>query len=156
MIENNPWKPENGPESQQNEENDREKNAKNRLFEGSLGLGRNDPMALKTSSESAYWVTGESQIQDIIESGYIRPPVGKLKGGHKGEVHWSRGGDKLFYRDKRPVLEIDRDKILNREIGAFRISDLKAIWVFDEEKGTYEDKLNEILAKSKKTDDLAD
>ncbi|HOX60552.1 MAG TPA: hypothetical protein PLV72_00915 [Candidatus Magasanikbacteria bacterium] len=124
---------------------DREKNAKNRLFSGGLGLGKDNPISLKTSNENAYRVTGEPQIQDIIESGFVRPPLGKLKGGHCGEVHWSEGNDKLFYYDKRPVLEIDKSKVLDGTMGAVKITDLKAIWIFNEERKMYENKIMDFL-----------
>jgi hypothetical protein len=57
--------------------NSREQNAVNRLFENSFGIGRNNPIALMTSEKSAYRVTRDSQIQDIIESGFAKTAVWK-------------------------------------------------------------------------------
>lgn len=135
--------------SEENTENkiitDRESTTRNRLFKWWLGLGRYNPISLKTNIESAYRVTWESQIKDIIESGFVRPPVGKLKGGRIWEVHWSEGNDNLFYYDKRAVLEVDKNKVLDWTIWAVKITDLKAIWIFNEEKNCYENKINEFL-----------
>ena len=128
-----------------NENDKRIENAVNRLFtKDGLGLGKSNPISLKTTNDHAYRVTGMSQIYDIIKCGYIRPKKGKVKGGHIGEVFWSLGGDKLFYYDKRPVLEIPLDKINNGKIGAFSIDDLSAIYFFDEETLKYVDMLYHI------------
>ena len=84
---------------------DRITTAKNRVFySDGIGLGRNNPISLHTSSASIYRVTGMNQLIDIVNCGYIRPKEGRVKGGHENEVFWSIGGEKTFYYDKRPVL----------------------------------------------------
>jgi len=115
--------------------------AKNRVFtSGYFSVGANNPISLKTDNKYAYRTTGLSQIEDIIECGYVRPKLGKLKGGHINEVFWSKGNEKLFYCDKRPVLEVLIDKIYDGKIGALSIYDLSAIYIFDEDKNKYIDK----------------
>ena len=126
--------------------------ARNRVFEGGLGLGRNTPTALSTNSSKIYRTTGYSQIEDIVECGYVRPKEGKLKGGHENEVFWSKGGDKLFYYDKRPVIQFDSNKMTNDQIGALSIEDIDAIWIFDEVQNKYVNKIDyykELYRKNK-------
>ena len=113
------------------ESESRNSTAVNRVFENTgLGLGKNNPNRFETKEDSIYRITGRSQIDDIIESGYVRPPKGKLRGGKKGEVHWARGDNKLFYTDtERYILETKKD--INDKVGALSIDDLTAIWQFD-------------------------
>ena len=126
---------------------DRIKDAKNRLFESDRNpypFGKNVQYSLSTNSSHIYRLTGISQIEDIIECGFVRPPEGKNKGGHEGEVFWTRGGDKLFYYDKYPVLETSVEILKqNDQIGALSINELTAIYIFDEQENKYVNKLNE-------------
>lgn len=107
---------------------------------------KDDPISLHTSSNYVYRTTGYSQIEDIVKSGYIRPKKGKVKGGHKNEVFWSLGGDKLFYYDKRPVLVVDRNAAVDGQIGALSINDLSMIMTFDENQNKYVDNLDYYLS----------
>lgn len=94
-----------------------------------LGLGKNNPHALRTTSESVYRVTGQDQIDDIMTSGYIRPkPGAKVKGGHTNEVHFAQGDPNLFYYDKRPVIEISTQDVVDGQVGAIPKDKIKAIW----------------------------
>lgn len=113
-------------------------NAKNRVFEDGLGFGKDNPISMHTDSSHVYRVTGTSQIEDIINCGYVRPPIGKAKGGHTGEVFWAKGNEKLFFYDKRPVIETSTD-ILKEEgqIGAISLDKLTGIWMFDEQQNKY-------------------
>lgn len=113
-------------------------NAKNRVFQASISFGKDNPISMHTDSSHVYRVTGSSQIEDIISCGYVRPPLGKAKGGHKGEVFWTQGSDKLYFYDKRPVLETDIDTLKeNRQIGAISLDKLTGIWMFDEQQNKY-------------------
>ena len=118
-------------------EDDRIATARNRVFVGGLGIGKNNPIAMATINSQIYRVTGDSQIEDILDSGYVRPKEGKLKGGHQNEVFWTKGGDKVFYYDKRPVLQVDSSKLIDNQIGSISIDDLDAIWIFDEKQNKY-------------------
>lgn len=40
----------------------------------------------------AYRITGQPQIDDILQSGLVRAKLGKIKGGRSGETQWSQGG----------------------------------------------------------------
>ena len=124
-------------------EYDRIENAKNRVFEQTLAFGKNIPYALHTDAEHTYRKTGMNQIQDIILTGYVRPKE-KVKGGHKLEVFWTHGGDKLFYFDKTPVLEVPASLIQNDTMGAVHIDELSAIYLFSEEENRYIDRLDYI------------
>lgn len=117
------------------------KNAKNRVFTGGLGFGKNNPVSLHTVDTSIYRVTGLNQIEDIINCGYVRPKVGKLKGGHEGEIFWTRGSEKLFFYDGRPVIEVSENKVKNNQIGGVPLEDLKAIWMFDKESNSYKNNI---------------
>lgn len=94
-----------------------------------LSLGQNNPISLTTHPKSAYRVTGQDQINDIFSSGFIRPkPGGAVKGGHQNEVHFAQGGPKLFYYDKRPVIEIDMKDIKDGMTGNIPKDKIKSIW----------------------------
>lgn len=113
-------------------------NAKNRVFQASISFGKDNPISLHTDSSHVYRVTGSSQIEDIINSGYVRPPQGKAKGGHKGEVFWTQGSDKLFFYDKRPVIETSTDILKGEgQVGAISLDKLTGIWMFDEQQNKY-------------------
>lgn len=93
-----------------------------------LGLGQNNPISLTTHPKSAYRVTGQDQIDDIFSYGFIRPkPGGVVKGGHQNEVHFAQGGPKLFYYDKRPVIEIDMRDIKDGMTGNIPKDKIKSI-----------------------------
>ena len=126
-----------------NDNIDRITTAKNRVFySDGLGLGRNNPISLHTSTTLIYRVTGMDQLADIVNCGFVRPREGRVKGGHVNEVFWSVGGNKTFYYDKRPVIETLEDRVKDGQIGTLSLDDLSAIWVFDYEKNCYTDKLD--------------
>ena len=101
-----------------------------------------------------YRKTGMHQMKEIINTGYVRAKE-KVKGGHTNELFWTRGGDKLFYWDKRPVLEVPADKVIDGQMGAIPLEDLTSIWYFSEEENKYVNiieyikELREELTKSK-------
>lgn len=109
-------------------------NIQNRVFEKTgIGLGKNNPNAFHTDSNSVYRITGQSQIDDIINSGYVRPKEGKIRGGRSNEVHWARGEENLLYTDtNRYILETNKD--INGSTDALSINDLQAIWKFEDGK----------------------
>lgn len=128
----------------ENIDDDRIIDAKNRVFySDAFGIGRTNPIALHTNSNHVYRRTGISQIEDIINCGYVRPKL-KVNGGHKKEVFWSLGGDNLFYFDGSPILETTTDKIVDGQMGALFIDDLSAIWIFDNSQNMYVNKLDDI------------
>ena len=115
---------------------DRIESTRNRVFTQELAFGKDNPISLKTKDTSVYRVTGMHQIEDIINTGYVRAKE-KVKGSHKKELFWSRGGDKLFYWDKRPVLQASEDKVIEGQMGAIPLDDLTSIWYFSEEENKY-------------------
>ena len=128
----------------ENFDDDRIIDAKNRVFySDAFGIGRTNPLSLRTNSNHIYRRTGISQIEDIINCGYVRPKF-KVNGGHKKEVFWSLGGDNLFYFDGSPILEVPADKLVDGQIGALFIDDLSAIWIFDNKQNMYINKLEDI------------
>ena len=113
-------------------------NAKNRVFQANISFGKDNPISMNTDDKHIYRVTGTSQIEDIINSGYVRPPFGKAKGGHIGEVFWTQGSDKLYFYDKRPVLETSTDILKeNGQIGAISLDNLTGVWMYDEQQNKY-------------------
>ena len=128
------------------EVDDRISTATNRVVEGygMYGLGRNIEYHLETTEDSVYRVTGFSQIEDIIECGYVRSKKGKTKGGGRDVTYWSHGCDKLFYYDKRPVIQASFDKVKDGQIGAISLSDLEGIYFFDEEQQKYINQIEEV------------
>ena len=68
----------------------------------------------------------------MIESGYVRSPEGKMRGGRQGEVHWARGGESLFYYDTdRYVIETEVSNVENDPIGALSLDKIKSIWQYN-------------------------
>lgn len=133
---------------------DRIESTRNRVFVQKLAFGKDNPISLKTKDTSVYRVTGMPQIEDIINTGYVRAKE-KVKGSHKNELFWTRGGEKLFYYDKRPVLEVPAGKVIDGQMGAIPLQDLTSIWYFSEEENKYVNiieyikELREELTKSK-------
>lgn len=117
-------------------EDDRIESTRNRVFIRDLAFGKNDPIAMKTNDNFVYRVTGMDQVEDIITTGYVRSKE-KAKGGHKNELFWTRGGDKLFYYDKSPVLEAPYTKVQDGQMGAIPLEDLTAIWIFNDQENRY-------------------
>lgn len=115
---------------------------KNRIFEQEIPFGKKNPISLSTKEEFVYRVTGMSQIDDIINCGYVRPKEGKIKGGHYNEVFWTHGGSNLYYYDKRPVIEVPYQIIKENENTLVNINNLSAIWIFNEEEQKY---VNDLL-----------
>ncbi len=119
-------------------------NVRNRVFEHGIAVGKNLEQSMSTDSEHIYRRTGMNQIKDIIKTGYIRPkPV--VKGGHKLEVFWTHGGEKLFYFSGEPVLEVLTSSVKDGQIGALTIQDLTAVYIFDYDLNRYVNRLDEIL-----------
>lgn len=119
-------------------------NAKNSVGPG-FGPGANNPISLHTLETSVYRVTGMNQIQDIIDCGYVRPKGYGSRADRVGDkIYWSQGGSKLYYHDKRPVIEASTDKVKDEQIGAISINDLSAIWMFDEQQNKYVNRLDQI------------
>ena len=119
-------------------------NTRNSVGPG-FGPGADNPISLHTLETSVYRVTGMNQIQDIIDCGYVRPKGYGGRADRVGDVlYWSQGGSKLYYHDKRPVIEASKNKVKDGQIGAISINDLSAIWVFDEEQNKYVNRLEQI------------
>lgn len=119
-------------------------NAKNSVGPG-FCPGANNPISLHTLETSVYRVTGMNQIQDIIDCGYVRPKGYGGRADRVGDkIYWSQGGSKLYYHDKRPVIEASTDKVKDEQIGAISINDLSAIWMFDEQQNKYVNRLDQI------------
>ena len=117
-------------------EDDRIETTRNRVFVQELAFGKDSPIAMTTNNNYVYRVTGMDQVEDIIISGYARSK-GKVKGGHNNELFWTRGGDKLFYYNKRPVLEAPYTKVQDGQMGSISLEDLTAIWIFNEKENKY-------------------
>ena len=117
-------------------EDDRIESTRNRVFIRDLAFGKNAPIAMKTNDNFVYRVTGMDQVEDIINTGYVRSKA-KVKGGHNNELFWTRGGDKLFYYNKMPVLEAPHTKVQDGQMGAIPLEDLTAIWIFNDQENRY-------------------
>ncbi len=117
-------------------EDDRIESTRNRVFKRELAFGKDNPIAMKTNDNFVYRVTGMDQVKDIITTGYVRSKA-KVKGGHNNELFWTRGGDKLFYYNKMPVLEAPYPKVQDGQMGAIPLEDLTAIWIFNNQENRY-------------------
>ena len=95
--------------------------ARNSVAPG-LSPGRNNPISLHTDELSVYRVTSNEQIKDIIECGYVRPKGYGARSGRVGNViYWSQGNDRLYYYDKRPVIEASTNKVKNGQKGVDKL-----------------------------------
>lgn len=108
---------------------DRAAGIRNRVFTG-------DPIFPKTTwqvpafnTNSAYRLTGQSQIDDMMQTGFVRPKSGKIKGGHTNEVHWSAGNAKSGYniRPGQYILESPRG-LVDGTSNAIGVNDLSHVW----------------------------
>ena len=110
-----------------------------------LGLGKNVQYALHTDEFHVYRVTGMDQIEDIIDSGCVRPKgYGRRQQRVGNKIYWATGGPSLYYIDKRPVIESTIENVCDGQIGTISIDDLSAIWIFDENENKYVDNLDYI------------
>ena len=117
-------------------EDDRIETTRNRVFVQELAFGKDSPIAMTTNNNYVYRVTGMDQVEDIIISGYARRKD-NVKGGHNNELFWTRGGDELFYYNKRPVLKAPYTKVQDGQMGSISLEDLTAIWIFNEKENKY-------------------
>ena len=119
-------------------------NVRNRVFEQNIMLGKYIEHSMSTDSEHTYRITGMNQVKDIILTGYIRPKE-IIKGGHKLEIFWTHGGEKLFYYGGEPVLEVLSTSVRDGQIGALSIHDLTGVYIFDYNTNRYVNRLDEVL-----------
>ena len=114
---------------------------RNRVYDTNdkLAIGKNAPNRMSTKESSVYRMTGYNQLKDILQCGYVRPRLGKLKGGHENEVFWSKGSDKLFYFSNGGVIiEAPSNKVINDMIGAVSFEDIIGIYLYNEETNKFE------------------
>lgn len=117
------------------------KKVRNRLFEQSLSIGKNNPISLHSKENYVYRVTGMDQIQDIINFGYVRP---KINSKYEDQVYWTKGG-RVNYYDKRPVIETSLDILReNNQLGAISLDELTGIYIFDEIQNRYVNQIDMI------------
>ena len=123
-------------------ESDRIFSAKNSIVDGSTTLMQiTKESALHTNPNHVYRVTGNNQLNDIINTGYVRPRGTKAKGsGALNQVYWTRGHEKVNYDlpvglSGKVVLEVPIEKISDGQIGAISLDDLSGIWKYDKKTG---------------------
>lgn len=77
--------------------NENERPTRHRVFAPLVfgEIGENDYIA--DNPNYAYRITGQSQIDDIKMSGFIRAKEGKMRGGRTGETQWSQGKTNFKY-----------------------------------------------------------
>lgn len=123
-------------------ERDRINDAINRVAPSVSPIGRNNPTALSTMDGFVYRETGFNQINDIIETGYVRANDKRTS----NQVWWTYGGLNSFHVNKRPVLVASSDVVQDFGTGAVSINDLVEVWIYDEESQTWNNKINDIKA----------
>ena len=108
-----------------------------------LKYGRKEPYYLTTDSMHVYRTTSMDQINDIIESGYVRPKgYGSRRDRVGDRIYWSIGGEGIYYFNKSPVIESTVENVRDCQLGPIYIDDLSAIWIFDENENKYIDRLD--------------
>lgn len=101
---------------------------RNRVFTGNPVFQKDNWVIPAFNTNSAYRLTGQSQIDDMIQTGFVRPKAGKIKGGHTNEVHWSAGQPRFGYNggEGRYVLESPLG-LVNETGVALNVKDLSHI-----------------------------
>ena len=122
------------------EERDRINDAINRVAPSVSPIGRNDPTALSTRERFVYRETGFNQINDIIETGYVRANDKRPS----NQVWWTYGGSNSFHVNKRPVLVASTDIVQDFKEGAISINDLVEIWIYDDNTQTWNNRIDDI------------
>ncbi len=116
---------------------------KNRVFNQNLAIGKNAKNKMCTTYSSVYRITGIEQIKDIMMCGYVRPKKYGISGGHKNEIFWTRGGEKLFYfGESGVILEALEKDVKDGQIGAIPFETLIGIWIFNEKQDKYINYIN--------------
>lgn len=95
------------------EQTEEDRPTKHRVF-SPIAFGEMKPNDfLANDPNLAYRITGQSQIDDIVNSGFVRAKIGKMRGGKTGETQWSRGGANAKYPpENNPGLYILVTKVL--------------------------------------------
>lgn len=108
---------------------DRVAGIRNRVFTGDPIFPKDVWQIPAFNTNSAYRLTGQSQINDIIQTGFVRPRSGKIKGGHTNEVHWSAGNAKSGYNINpgQYILESPRG-LVDGTSNAIGVNDLSHVW----------------------------
>ena len=80
-------------------------------------------------------ITGQQQIDDIVQSGLVRskPPGAKAKGGRTGVTHWSQGRESLVYDwggNPNSYIIKAPSKNLDGRSGGIPIDELEGIYVY--------------------------
>lgn len=117
---------------------------KDSLLKSSREAAPNNNAFKADNPDSAYRLTGKPQIDDMVRSGQVRPKEGKIKGGSRDAVFWTKGNKNLSYSGGY-VIETDA-----------KVGDLKRPLSLDEVKvktqtkpGVWEDVTDEIKKASK-------
>lgn len=122
-------------------------NSRNRVLINDIAIGKNSPNTMNTVSTSFYRVidrkTGIGQIEDIINSGFVRLKETISTDPHHSEVFWTQGGDKTFYMTGNSmILEAPAEKVQDNQISAIPFEDLIGIWIYNEDKNKYINQIN--------------
>lgn len=106
-----------------------------------------------TDPNSAFRITGQAQIDDMMQSGLVRskPPGTKAKGGRQGVTHWSEGRPGLVYdwggNPDSFILQAP-SKGLNGRQGAISLDELSGVYQYRD--GIPTNILNEIISAKMK------
>lgn len=105
---------------------------RHRVFEGGSPIRVSGEGVLQAPDETmAYRVTGQDQIDDILQTGEVRAREGKMKGGRTGETQWSRGNERLGYKaegnEGRYLIETPAEGLNDRQ-GGLPVSEVSRVW----------------------------
>ena len=128
--------------------------AEHRVHEGfTPGHSEDYPGSFLTDPDHVYRLTGSDQIEDVEQSGYVRP---KAMESSKRQMRigkptdwWSQGGEKYFIKpgESKSILVAPTDKVKGIK-GAIPIKDLTGIYTYNFNTGQFEDHLSEVLDKN--------
>lgn len=109
---------------------------RHRVFEGGgpLRVAPGEGVLDARNPESAYRITGQPQIDDMVESGQVRAREGKMRGGRSGETQWSRGHERLGYpakANKGMYVVVSPQQGLNDRQGGVPLSEVTQIFQSD-------------------------
>ena len=126
-----------------------ERPTRHRVFDSPPAIKRKpgQGVLMTENPNFAFRVTGQDQIDDMMQSGQVRSKVGKMRGGRTGETQWSQGTQGLGYsaqsNEGKYVIETPVQGLQDRD-GGLPLSEVSRI--YQSQNGQWVDVSNEIIS----------
>ena len=104
-----------------------------------FSFGINPKFVFQTNEGYVYRTTGMDQVEDIVNTGYVRHKGYGARLESRGPIiYWFSGGGKISYSDQGAILEAPADKVMDGQIGAIHINDLTGIWLYNKDEEQFQ------------------